>query len=382
MARHGENIRKRKDGRWEARLLMGKNETGRTQYKYFYGHTYAEVKQKRNGFEKEMKKKQNNFFIPDITYGQLLMEWLLFIKTEVKESTFSKYVFAVERHIAPELGEVRLEKMTSNVIDSFSKKKLQGGQLSGEGGLSPKTVTDLLSIIKLSLAYGKEKGYPLSDCLAIRNPKQFHPTIQILGLEEQKKLEKYILNDPTSTGQGVLLSLYTGLRIGEICALRWEDIHFDTKILYVQRTIMRIQDTSPFSEHKTKIIIGRPKTDCSNRQIPLPNFLSEYIFLYKKEKSNQNYFLTGTSDYVEPRNYYRQYKRLMKQCNLEQYNFHALRHTFATRCVENGFDLKSLSEILGHADVSTTLRCYVHPSMEMKRQQMERLQTISSAVFR
>lgn len=133
---------------------------------------------------------------------------------------------------------------------------------------------------------------------------------------------------------------------------------------------MRIQDTDPNSFSKTKLVIETPKTECSKRSIPLPQFLNSYLLEYRQ--SPGIFLLTGTTKCMEPRNYYRSYKVILKKCGLEQYNYHALRHTFATRCVEYGFDIKSLSEILGHADVNITLRRYVHPSMELKKEQMER----------
>lgn len=371
MARRGENIRKRKDGRWEARSIVGYDSTGKASYKYFYAKTYAEVKQKRNACTVSESKGNIKKDHADITVEQQLNEWLFYIKTEVKESTYSRYVFIVERHIKPELGKIRLVNMSNETIDEFVRRKLIYGRLSGSGGLSPKTVASILSVIKLAFIYGQERGHNCPEYLRIHNPRQTIPRIQILDSEEQKRLEQCILNNPAFWKSGIILSLYTGLRIGEVCALRWEDIEFDTKMLYVQRTIMRIQDTDPEAAHKTKIVIGKPKTECSNRNIPIPEFLLSYLKTY--QRSRQSYVLTGADSYLEPRNYYLKYKKIMRECGLEKYNYHALRHTFATRCIENGFDVKCLSEILGHSDVSTTLRRYVHPSMELKRQQMDRL---------
>lgn len=372
MARHGENIRKRKDGRWEARLLFGHHASGKRMYKYFYGKTYVEAKEKRTLFL--MQQGNQRYFLPDpaMNFGQLLSDWLFCIRPNLKESTYSKYVFAVEKHIVPELGDVRLSHMNSDVIDRFTRDKLERGRLSESGGLSPKTVTDLLSIIKLAVTYGEEKGYLSPGQLRIHHPRRNLPSIQILESKEQKRLERYLLKEWSLPGMGIVLSLYTGLRIGEICALRWEDIHFDTGILCVERTIMRIQDVAYPS--KTKVVIDRPKTDSSVRQIPIPDFLLPYLFPCRG--TPDSYLLTGTPHYMEPRNYYQRYKKILKKCGMEQYNYHTLRHTFATRCVENGFDIKSLSEILGHADIGTTLRRYVHPSMDLKRQHMERLKKV------
>ncbi len=174
---------------------------------------------------------------------------------------------------------------------------------------------------------------------------------------------------------GIFISLYTGLRIGEICGLQWGDIHFDNGTLTVQRTVMRIQNTEPGSKNKTRLVICRPKTDCSNRTIPLPGFLLD--ILKAQRKAPDIYLTSGERTVQEPRCFYAAYKRLMKYAELEGYNYHTLRHTFATRCIEQDFDAKSLSEILGHSDVNITLKRYVHPSMDMKRKQMERLTAIT-----
>lgn len=375
MARHGENIHKRVDGRWEARIIVAHNSNGKARYKYLYGKTYMEVKEKRNTLLAQTQCNDKSVISSKITFSQLLNDWLYFIQPDVKESTYSKYVFGIHRHIEPELGKLYVQDLNSDTIAYFTRNKLTNGKLSGKGGLSPKTVADLLSIIKLALDFGCQREYGCPEHIVIHNPRQVLPDIQVLKQTEQERLEHYILEHSNPECIGILLSLYTGLRIGEVCALRWGDIHFEDKILCIQRTIMRIQNVSTDAEQKTKIVIGSPKTGSSKRQIPIPEFICS--LLWSQRKNPSDYLLTGTQHYLEPRNYYLKYKKVMQKCGISQYNYHALRHTFATRCVENGFDIKSLSEILGHADVSTTLRRYIHPSMNLKRQQMERLQTVT-----
>ena len=382
MARHGENIRKRKDGRWEARLICGYKENGRAKYKYIYRKTYAEAKEAKN-----QMMAQNFFYGTRKTapcqtrrsFGSLLTDWLHFIQPDVKESTYTRYASMIEKHILPELGQISLSEMTSEDIDHFSFKKLTQGNLKNSGGLSPKTVSGLLSVIRLALDYGAERGYYYPTRIVIRNPRQTTPTIQILTWEEQKKLEIILLKENTKVSFGIMVSLYLGLRIGEICALRWEDLDMENGILYVQRSIQRITvfhpETTPEIQAKTKIIIDTPKTNSSARKIPIPSFM---LPAFKNHQTNLDFYvLTGSCSYLEPREYYRKYKKVMKKCGLEHFNYHALRHTFATRCVENDFDMKSLSEILGHTSVSTTLQRYVHPSISLKRQHMNRLENIA-----
>lgn len=373
MARHGENIRKRTDGRWEARVIMDYTNNGKAHYKYLYGKTYKEVKEKKINMLKQGRSAIPEKTAASKTCSELFDDWLKFIRTDIKESTYSKYVFAVEKHIKPELGGVRVCDLTTEHLDLFIHNKLTRGKLKQEEGLAPKTVVDLLSVFKLALKYGSERGFILPEHLTIHNPRQPIPDIKIMDESACKKLETYILHHLDSpVCIGILLSMYTGLRIGEVCALRWEDINLETKILSVNKTLMRIQDNSPNAESKTKIIVCTPKTGNSIRKIPLPDCICP--FLLKMQNNPHSYLLTGSKSYMEPRSYYNHYKKILCDIDLDIYNYHALRHTFATRCVEQGFDVKSLSEILGHADVSTTMRRYVHPSMKTKRQQMQLLQ--------
>lgn len=385
MSRHGENIRKRKDGRWEARCIMGYDLNGKARYKYLYGKSYSEVRDMKNQLASQrlpQKSITSGFQHSNtaenirITFGQLIGDWLISIRPDVKESTYSKYVFLIEKHILPELGSIQLLYLNNENIEAFTSKKLAEGRLNGAGGLSPKTVSSLLSIIKLTLRFGIERSYICPNNVIVKNPRQTKPDIMILSICEQQKLEEYLFSNPSRIHTGIILSLYAGLRIGEVCALQWGDFNFENNTVTVQRTIMRIQDVSPDAEKKTKVVINRPKTECSYRTIPLPSFLTQYI----KNESDREYFyiLTGSVSYMEPRYYYLKYKKAMEACDLAHFTYHALRHTFATRCIENNFDLKSLSEILGHANVTTTMQRYVHPSMNLKRQHMDRLENITT----
>lgn len=177
--------------------------------------------------------------------------------------------------------------------------------------------------------------------------------------------------------KNIFFSFY--LTKAEVCALRWEDLDMENGLLCVKRSMQRIPnldfETNSSDKNKTKIVIDNPKTNASARNIPIPAALLPIV---KQHRTNPDcYVLTGSSFYLEPKGYYRKYKQIMKKCGLDQFNYHALRHTFATRCVENNFDIKSLSEILGHANVSTTLQRYVHPSVSLKRQHMDRLGDIA-----
>lgn len=382
MARHGENIRKRKDGRWEARWLCGYREDGRAIYRSFYGKTYTAVKETRNrvmsqnfmngGTFANSRKVQTRADV-----GNLLAEWLVFVKPQVKESTYSRYTAIVENHLRPELGSILLTELTTEDIDAFIRKKLNRGNLRTGGRLSSKTVTGFLSVMRLALNYGAERGRGCTHLIVIRNPRRNPPEIRIFTREEQQTLERMLLEEDSRIAFGIFLSLYLGLRIGEVCGLRWEDWDGPSRLLSVRRSVQRIPvpGDSGSSKTKTRLIIGTPKTYGSLRRIPIPSFLLPFFVQYRT--SPECYILTGTGCCMEPRQYDRKYKRILEKCGLGHFNYHALRHTFATRCLENHFDLKSLSEILGHTNVSTTLQKYVHPSLHVKRNQMEQLGKIS-----
>ena len=170
------------------------------------------------------------------------------------------------------------------------------------------------------------------------------------------------------------MCLYTGMRIGEVCALQWRDIDLINYTINISKTIQRVSNHETSHSSKTKIVIDTPKSVASKRAIPIPALLCEQLAQRKQADSSESYFfLTGSERYIEPRNYYARYQDILIDCGISQYTFHALRHTFATRCIEIGFDPKVLSEILGHTDVKITLDRYVHPSIDRKRACMELL---------
>jgi integrase len=205
----------------------------------------------------------------------------------------------------------------------------------------------------------------------VRYPQKSNREIKIFNSEKRTILEKILFTSSDSTSLGIILALFLGLRIGEICGLMWGDINYTDLTINIFRTVERIAELSPNSKSKTKVVISKPKTEKAVRTIPIPEFLREYIF--KRKGDNDTFILTGTTDFIEPHCLYTRYKNFLRKNGIEDNTFHSLRHTFATRCVEEGFDTKVLAEILGHSSVTTTMNFYVHPSMENKRKQMELL---------
>ena len=371
MSKRGENITKRKDGRWEARYIKG-YENGKAVYGYLYGKSYGQVKQKKEDALRTAKERSPA--VRTETFNDLLDCFLLQKKYCVKESTYAHYRNLIERHIRTELGAIRLCDFSTCTIERYADEKLSNGRVNAKDGLSSKTVKDLLTLIKSVLKYGVAKGLVPSNVISFSSPKVLKRDIEILSKDEQK-----ILEDSTICSDnlhfGIYLCLYTGMRIGEICALQWKDIDLTNATISINKTIQRISNyNGQAGIKKTKIVIASPKSIASKRTIPLPLMLCEQLSTRKQPNcSDSSYFLTDSERFIEPRNYYARYKEVLCRCGLSRYTFHALRHTFATRCIELGFDPKVLSEILGHTDVKITLDRYVHPSLDRKRTCMELL---------
>lgn len=373
MSRKGENIYKRKDGRWEGRYICSYGENGKPKYRYVYAATYRETKQKLEERkicgEGVRTEDMPSFNTP---YGQILNAWLQSTRINIKESTYARYFRLIETHIRPPLGKYPVCKISTQLIEGVIRDQLGNGRLDGKGGLSPKTVTDMLTIIKSSIEYARYNGFSVICDLRRLTIKKNDKEMRVLTRAEQSALVKVLLADTDRYKFGVLLSLYTGIRIGELCALRWEDINIPAATLKVRKTMQRIQDTGVGAASKTKVIITEPKSRCSIRDIPLPQFIVDTAGRFADHP--KAFVLSGDKNrYVEPRTMQNHFKAYVKESKIEDANYHALRHTFATRCIEVGFEIKTLSEVLGHANVNITLNRYVHSSFDLKCANMNKL---------
>lgn len=369
MARRGESIFKRKDGRWEARVIEYRGD-GQRFYRSLYGKTYGEVKGKKERYIAFSHSIALGEAKKSPIFSEQAEHWLASVKSSVKESTYTRYYRTVHSYLLPLLGKYAVGRIDITIVNRLKEALLIGGG-KRKNGLSEKTVTDILSVLKLIINHAAAEGFEVINTSLIRDPKQKKKNMQIIPQEQSKRLEEILLasNDPLSLG--ILLALHTGIRNGELCGLKWGDVCFLTGTLHIRHIVERISDLDPLHKAKTKLIIGEPKTASSRREIPLPTALCAYL---KQRCGNADeYILTGTSKPSEPHTLYVHYSRFLRRNGFDSYTFHALRHTFATRGIESGFDTKSLSEILGHSDVTTTLKCYVHPSLEQKRRQMEAL---------
>jgi len=374
MPKTGKNIYKRKDGRWEGRYVKDRNINGKIVYGSLYGKTCKEVKQRLSTFAiDEYKPTQPviSYEKRDFTLSDVANQWLSVISLKVKTSSYAGYNSTLNLHILPSLGKRKIQSLTSFDISQFAKNKIENGRTDGKGGLSSKTVRDMLSIIKTLVDFAYDENI-ISNRLKITYPKQQQQTMRVLSCQEQSSLESVLKNDIDIHKLGILLCLYTGIRVGEICALRWQDISSDFKMLYVRQTLQRVKNMSGYGS-KTKILIDTPKSQCSVREIPIPKFLVEYLRDFSR--GNNIYFLASDEiSFVEPRTMQNHFAKNVKVANIAGANFHSTRHTFATRCIEAGVDIKSLSEMLGHASVNITLNRYVHPSFEQKRKGMNKLE--------
>lgn len=374
MPRRGENIRKRKDGRWEARYPKGKNKKGCTVYGAVYGATYREAKEKRRQLLENPPAPKID--LAGNTFGNLLALWIADNKVRLKASTVYRYQYLIDTHILPELGSKSMDNITSLVINSFLADKMQHGRLDGSGGLSAAYVRSITLVISSALRFGIEQGLCSITGLKISKPTVIPKELPMLSVSQQRTLESLLLTNTDETKLGVMISLYTGLRIGEICALTWNDIDLKNKVIYVRNTVVRVKSIEG-ELSKTHLCIDTPKTAASLRCIPICSSLLPVLSLCAA-KSTSQYVASSTTDFVSPRTYDYRFKKLLDTCQIPHINYHALRHTFATRCIEAGVDVKSLSEILGHGDVSITLNTYVHSSMDLKRNQLEKITCFSA----
>lgn len=373
MSRRGESIFKRKDGRWEARYPAGKNENGKTLYQSVYAKSYKAAKEKRNSCMMAAAAEESTASKSMLPFREILWTWLKNSHARLKEQTYEKYRFCIENHIIPALGDIEFPSLSPMLVNDFLYQKQKSGRLDGKGGLSKNYVRTMSIIINSAINFGITEGFRPPICGKLYKPKSEKKNIKTFQPWEQQRLERWLGNELHGASLAIYLSLHTGMRIGEVCSLRWSDIDFQSKMIYVQTSIVRLNQGG-----KTKSVVGSPKTASSNRIIPLTKCL-EGILAAEYVRSNSN-FVVGTAagdHFLNPRTLENQYKAILKLAGITPAPFHTLRHTFATRCIESGMDIKSLSEILGHSSASITLDIYVHPSMELKRNGMERLEAVS-----
>lgn len=377
MPKRGENIHKRKDGRWEGRLKIGKYNNGATKYKSVYAKTYTEAKQKLEELRSFCSNNQQDKLTnTSCLFAEVVQKWFESVRFTLKGSTVYKYEYLIGRHILPVLGSRKIGDISANTVNLFLDQKLRNGKLDGSGALSASYVKVMRHIICSTMTYAAEEGMCNPLKTRINKPFERKQELSILSPDEQKKFEQYVVCTLDLTGLGMMISLYAGLRIGEVCALTWEDVDLKNGIIHIRHTVSRIKCESESNGKKSHLIIDSPKTESSIRDIPISSVLRPYL-IKAKSISTSCYVVSNTCKFQSPRTFEHRYHQVLNKCGIANINYHALRHTFATRCIQAGMDVKSLSEMLGHANVAITLNTYVHSSMEMKKRQLEKLSALA-----
>ena len=363
MARHGENIRKRKDGRWEARFIQSYDADGKAKYRSVYGNSYDEVKEKR-ARAAATSGDNTQGYSNDLTFVQVAEKWLASKKDVIKITSYNHYLNQLESHIIPDLINSKFSSLTSADINSLLKNKI-------DQGYSPTSVSGWRTILMMIFRFARNNQIACNIRDPVLIPKKKKSEVEAFSLSEQKILDDYLDSHKEQFNLAILLSLYCGLRIGEVCALQWQDIKFIKETITINKTLIRVQKKNTSERIKTEVVVQKPKTESSNRTVPVPSFLIPVLKEYRGD--DEQYVITGTDHYMEPRVCLRRFKKIIIKLDMGDYTFHACRHTFATRCVELGIDAKTLSELLGHASIKTTLDRYVHPSIDLKKEQMNKL---------
>lgn len=292
------------------------------------------------------------------TIREIAVAWKEYKRPYVKQSTMAAYLLILENHLLPAFGEN--DSLPEQSVQSFVLEKI-------ECGLSVKSIKDILIVLKMVMKFGVKNEWMNYYEWDIKYPtNSANKELEVLSVSNHRKILDHIQSHFTFTGLGIYISLSTGLRIGEICALKWNDINITEGTITVSRTIERIYMIEGEKKH-TELVISSPKTKNSCREIPMSKELLAIVKPLKKIVNDDFYVLTNDEHPTEPRTYRNYYNGLMEKLGIPRLKYHGLRHSFATRCIEAGCDYKTVSVLLGHSNISTTLNLYVHPNMEQKK---------------
>ena len=367
MAKHGENIRKRKDGRWEGRYIKSRTAEGKALWGYVYGSTYAEVKQVLI-----QKKAECGFYRlsgKEMLFEELAWQWLASVSLGLKESTLAHYHYTLQRYLLPVFGRWQ--------VKSFSEQSLELGMLQvitpadhRHRALGTSSARECLTMLRRICKYAAHLRLirPMEICVCL--PQNRSSKVQPLSKEEQSNVESFVYKAPTARKVGLLLAMQLGLRIGEVCGLQWGDFDLNAGTLMIQRTVSRISTR----DGHTKVVIQSPKTKSSRREIPLSHDLVPLLRKLRGNAAPEVWFLSGHAKKpVEPRCYRKSIQIYLRQAAVRKVHPHLLRHTFATTCLQAGCDIKTLSELLGHVNPNITLQRYVHSNLGRMRKELDRI---------
>ncbi len=375
MAKKGENIHKRKDGRWEGRYIKGRSDSGKPVWGYLYGHAYSEVKAEL------IRKKALSGYCQisgsSMSFSVLAELWLNSFCQSIKESTLTHYKYTLHRYLLPVLGHLQVSSLDAPLLERLVLKIMVPDDGSHKP-LGTSCAQECLGMVRRICRYAVHLHLMPPVELNIRLPQRQKTASKPLNKAEQARLKAFLLAAPSSRKAGVLLQMELGLRIGEICGLKWGDFDLDRSMLTVRRTVCRVCS----GNGHTKLVVQSPKTRSSMRELPLSKSLTKLLRNLRGTANDAVWFLSGSETRpVEPRCYRKSIHSYLKQAALRTVHPHLLRHTFATTCLQAGCDIKTLSELLGHSSAAITLQCYVHSDLEQKRKALERVNAYLKTIY-
>ena len=390
MAKRGKNegsVFRDAQGRWRSVLTLGVNADGSQKRKTLYSQTQKEAIEK---LTRAVHAQQNNMCVESskMKLAQWLPHWLdTYAASQLRLSTRVSYDTFIQGHIIPVLGNVPLAKLSAQRVQEFYNQKLEKGRLDGKGGISPKTLRNLHNMLHKSLDQAvRLRLIPTNPCDAVGLPPRQKKDIRFLSVEEQRRLQEAVQDE--RLGCAIILDLFTGLRLGELLGLKWENLNLDAGYLRVCQTVNRLKAFDSTTSAKTQIVVGEPKTKNSKRTISL---LANMVSLLKEHKTRQDIekecsfgayqdngfvFCNELGQPLDPRTFADFFKRMLKKAGIANINFHGLRHTFATRALEKGIPAKTVSELLGHSSIVITMDLYTHVTDSVKKQAIEKLKDL------
>ncbi|MDR1530576.1 MAG: site-specific integrase [Clostridiales bacterium] len=351
-----KGIYRRGDGRYEARFAAGNKGDGSKRYRSVYGKTQAEAGEKMRAALKDMESVRP---VRPKTVSETLRAYMKARENSSKLSTQATYRGYLEQHIEPLLGTVRCDRLTLQHAQGFVDALL-------DRGLSVGAARSIFSFMKTGLEYACPQ-----EALDVVFPKYRKADVKFLSAQEQQLLETAARESGADDYVSTLLCLYTALRIGEMCGLKWEDVDFETGMLYIRRTVQRIRVAKPEpGAPRTQLVFLAPKTESSVRSIPLPSALVSLLRKHRSEARSM-FIVSCNGDPLEPRTLQNRFKKLLAKAGIRDVNFHAMRHTFVVRALENEVDIKTISEVMGHASPVVTMKRYAHSHEDHKRKKLE-----------
>lgn len=322
MPRRGENIRKRKDGRWEGRYIKGYDSAkGKAKYASIYGKTYSEVKKKMN--EAKFQTSIGRVYVDakNMLFGEIVNNWFGIVKINLKPSSINKYQNLIENHVLPELGHYKLKDLNSDTLHGFLEKQGSTGNKKNGGSLSISTLQTLLYILNSSIKYAASNNMIALFSVHLLGGGKSAAPISCLSEKDESALDTYLSAHLSCRNMGIMLSLYCGLRIGEVCGLQWADIDFEHKLISIKRTVQRIRVAS--GQRKTKLWVGTPKSKSSIRTIPIPDFLMSALYALSAQSCSDAYILTRTDEPLDPRTLQYYFNKVTISCGIGKINYHS-----------------------------------------------------------